>query len=143
MNFPKVTKEQRLKARIERLKLKAKEKKELRISDLKKIVQRKVNAYVRERDKDEPCISCGKYFDNKDAGHYVSQGSSGFLRYRLDNIHGQCRGCNSFKHGNLIEYRMGLIARIGEESVKDLERLRNAIKKYTKEELQAILLALK
>lgn len=162
MKFPKPTKEQRVRETMERRLKKQKEHakvikerlknrtskkiakaKEPRLSDLKKVVQRKVNAYVRERDKDLPCISCGKYFDNKDAGHYVAQGSSGALRYNLDNLAGQCRGCNSFKHGNLIEMRLGLIQRIGEERVKLLEEQRHDIKKWTREELDLIVMALK
>lgn len=136
---PKPAKEQRLKERIERLKIKNKEKKAPRLSDLKKVVQRKVNAYVRERDKDLPCISCGKWSDNWHCGHYIAQGSSGALRYNLDNLSKQCAGCNLFKHGALIDYRIGLIKKIGVKRVEWLENHRKDIKKWTREELQEIL----
>lgn len=139
IGFPKPTKEQRLLDRIERLKLKNKQKKEPTLPQLKKTVQRKVNAYVRERDKNEPCISCHKIKDNKEGGHYVAQGSSGFLRYHLDNIHGQCVDCNHFKSGNLLEYRISLVQKIGVERVEWLEKHRKDIKKWTREELQDVL----
>lgn len=138
IGIPKPTKEARLKERIERLKLKAKIKKEPKLSDLKKIVQRKVNAYVRERDKDLPCISCGK-FRKLEAGHYWRMGSYDCLRYNLDNLAGQCHDCNRWKSGNQGEYRIGLIARIGEERVVWLDEHRNDEKKWSREELQLIL----
>lgn len=142
MNFPKPTKEQRLKERIQRLKIKAKVKKEPKLSELKKMVQRKVNAYVRERDKDLPCISCGKYSTTWHCGHYVSQGSSGALRYDFDNLNKQCASCNLFKHGNLIEYRIGLVKKIGANRVQLLESMRHDIKRWTKEELENIIKSL-
>lgn len=135
----KPTKEARLKERIERLKAKAKVKKEPKLSDYKKIVQRKVNAYIRERDKDLPCISCGKYSDNWHCGHYIAQGSSGALRYNFDNLNKQCASCNLFKHGNLIEYRIGLVSKRGANRVQLLESMRHDIKKWTREELRDIL----
>lgn len=136
---PKPTKEMRLKERIERMKLKAKVKKEPRLSDYKKVVQRKVNAYVRLRDEGRPCLACKKPVQVAHASHYVAQGSSGALRYNLDNIHVTCNSCNVWKRGNLIEYRIGLCEKIGEERVKWLEEHRHDIKKWTREELKAIL----
>lgn len=115
----------------------------LTIAQLKKKVQRAVNAHIRLRDKDEPCISCQRKVDDKDAGHYIAQGSSGALRYHLDNLSGQCLSCNRFKHGNLIEYRQGLIKKIGKERVEWLEEHRHDVKKWTREELEQILADLK
>jgi hypothetical protein len=113
------------------------------LPQLKKKVQRAVNKWIRKRDEDKPCISCGKHAEKKDAGHFVAQGSSSFLRYNLDNIHGQCYGCNRFKHGNLLEYRIGLIKRIGEDKVKYLEDNRHTLKKWTREELEELLESLR
>lgn len=125
---------------FERIKNKKQKKQTvIRISDLKKQVQRVFNKYIRLRDKDLPCISCQKRVESGDCGHYIAQGSSGFLRYHEDNCHLQCTSCNRFKHGNLILYRMGLVDRIGEERVKFLEDNVNTLKKWTREELQEIL----
>jgi len=115
-----------------------KPKTRISVPQLKKKVQRAVNKYVRERDKDRPCISCNKHGD-KEAGHYIAQGSSGFLRYDITNIHGQCRACNRFKHGNLIEYRINLIKRIGKKEVEKLENLRTETHKWTRDELEELL----
>lgn len=85
--------------------------------------QRAVNALIRERDKDEPCISCGRYHEGKwNAGHYISRGRSPALRYHPDNIHKQCEPCNTSLSGNLVEYRKGLIEKIGIDRVGWLEQ---------------------
>ena len=111
----------------------------LSLPQLKKKVQRAVNKYVRERDKGKPCISCGRKVETGDCGHYVAQGSSGYLRYNLNNCNLQCRSCNRYKHGNLIEYRHGLIKKIGERKVHTLEVYRHDVKKWTRSELEEIL----
>lgn len=116
-----------------------KPKKLISIPQLKKKVQNAVNKYVRERDKDLPCISCGKWADTWHAGHYWPQGSNGGLRYNLDNLHKQCVSCNLFKHGNQGEYRFGLIAKIGEKRVRWLEDHRHELKKWKRDELEEII----
>ena len=131
MQFPKSQQTKKAK--------KVKTKVVISLPQLKKKVQRVVNKYVRERDAEEPCISCGKYLDNKEAGHFIAQGSSGFLRYNFSNIHSQCVGCNRYRHGNLLEYRIGLIKRIGEERVKWLEENRRELKKWERQELEELL----
>lgn len=140
----KLTKEEKLKARIQSLKTKHKEKirtaKQQPISTLKKAVQRQINAYIRRRDIDLPCISCQKpvVWEKSDAGHFIAQGSSGALRFDLDNIHKQCDGCNRYKHGNLLEYRIHLVKKIGLENVEYLEAHRHDMKKWTREELELL-----
>lgn len=115
----------------------------LSLSQLKKKVQRAVNAYVRKRDENEPCISCSKQSESWEAGHYIAQGSSGYLRYNFDNIHKQCVSCNRFKHGNLLEYRINLLTKIGSKRVDWLENHRKDVKKWTREELNTLYEAIK
>lgn len=127
------------KREIERLeKKKQKTVTVVKLSELKKSVQRKVNAFIRERDKDLPCISCQKYAETYQAGHFIAQGSSGLLRYNLDNINNQCVGCNKWKHGNGIEYRIALIKKIGVERVEYLENHRHDTHSWTREELEQV-----
>lgn len=77
--------------------------------------QRAVNEFVRTRDAHQPCISCGTTSaDVWHAGHYYSTAARPDLRFDTANIHRQCAQCNLFKHGNLIEYRRNLPARIGQ-----------------------------
>lgn len=81
------------------------------------------NAYIRKRDVDLPCISCGTYKANKwDAGHFWAAGNYSFLRFNEDNVHKQCSAnCNGFKSGNQNEYRINLIKKIGAERVQWLD----------------------
>ena len=106
------------------------------LSDWLKITQREFNAYIRARDADLPCISCNRFHTGAyDAGHYRSVGSNPALRFNDDNCHKQCVPCNQFKSGNAVEYRKGLIAKIGIERVEALEGPNFPIK-YTIDEAQ-------
>ena len=96
------------------------------------------NAYIRARDRDKGCISCGA--EVQEAGHYFSQGHHSALRYNEVNTNGQCTRCNKFLHGNLIHYRSGLINRYGEPRVLHLESsARRSVKKWSRTELEAII----
>lgn len=137
-NDRKMKRLERLKSRVKKV---TKKKTQRTLPQDKKFTQKIVNRYIRWRDEYSPCISDkGK---TEDAGHFIAQGSSGFLRYHPDNIHGQCRSCNQYKHGNLINYRIGLVERVGEERVKWLEANREKLHKYTREQLEAIRTACK
>lgn len=96
------------------------------------------NRFIRERDKDKGCISCGGEVQH--AGHYFSQGHHSALRFNEVNTNGQCLRCNNFLHGNLINYRHGLIKRYGAQKVDLLENsgVRKA-KKWSRVELIAII----
>lgn len=103
-----------------------------------KLTEKAFNAFIRARDADKPCISCGRTNADKwDAGHYIAVGANRTLRYDEDNVHKQCsRPCNKDKGGNAIEYRKGLVERIGIERVERLEGWHEP-RKWTREELQA------
>ncbi len=88
-----------------------------------KEAQVEFNKFIRERDRDLPCISCGRFHTGSyDAGHFRSTGAAPQLRFDEANCHKQCVPCNQFKSGNAIEYRIGLVKRIGVEAVEALER---------------------
>lgn len=100
--------------------------------------QAAVNQYVRVRDEGLPCISCGRMHQGQwHAGHYRSTGAASNLRFDLRNIHRQCAPCNTHLSGNLIEYRKGLIERIGLGAVEALEA-DNTPRHYTNDELDEI-----
>ena len=110
------------------------------VPQLKKQVQREFNKFIRLRDKYKPCISCGVTSqDNWQAGHFWPMGSNGALRYHEENCHKQCVSCNTFKSGNLLEYRLGLVKRIGIDRVNALDEMRHDVKKFTREELEELL----
>jgi hypothetical protein len=96
------------------------------------------NRYIRLRDHDKPCISCGRNHQGQwHAGHYRSVGACPELRFEEANVHKQCAPCNDHLSGNIVEYRRGLIERIGIDQVEWLEGNHEA-KKYTIEEIKAI-----
>lgn len=61
--------------------------------------------FIRERDKDKPCITCGKHTDKKDCGHFMSRRFQS-TRYDEKNAHGQCEKCNRFQYGNQYEHAL-------------------------------------
>jgi hypothetical protein len=113
-----------------------------------KKAQAAVNPYIRLRDKDKPCISCGGSVEEIeseqgwkvggcwDAGHYRSRGAAGHLRFNVLNISKQCKRCNggSGKHSRKRDtvdkqYRINLIAKIGEDKVLELDN-NNEIRRF-------------
>ncbi len=99
--------------------------------------------YIRERDKAQPCICCGKELARDavgggyDCGHYRSVGSAPHLRFNEDNAHGQRKVCNRYGGGRAVDYRIGLIKRIGLARVESLEA-DNEPKKWDIEQLKEI-----
>lgn len=96
------------------------------ISQLIKIAEKHFNKYIRHRDDQGgyfTCISCGvpKSLGNMNAGHYMSAGHNGIVRFNEDNVNGQCVHCNLHEHGNLIRYRENLVKKIGQQRVEMLE----------------------
>ena len=85
------------------------------------------NRYIRKRDADKPCISCGNV--SEQAGHFYSGGHYSGLKFSEDNVHGQCKRCNYFLSGNLNEYRKNLIQRIGIERVEKLDEIASTYKR--------------
>ena len=90
-------------------------------------LQKIFNQFIRLRDADKPCISCQKPTrkGNEDAGHFYPTTKSA-LRFHEDNVNKQCsRPCNKDMHGNIHEYRVNLIKKIGAERVQWLDDHRN------------------
>lgn len=105
--------------------------------------QQAFNEYIRTRDQaaGHLCISSGKPLDWSgnavDAGHYRSVGSAPHLRFDERNCHAQSKQDNRFLSGNAVDYRIGLIARIGQEAVDALES-DQSVRKYTVEQIKGI-----
>ena len=132
-------------------KIKAKESKEWKkrkqeiikgmetVQDLLRITQKTFNSYIRLRDKGKPCISCLNDKPKKvNCGHYYSSGGHKNLTFNEDNCHLQCEFCNTYLHGNLIEYRKNLINRIGLERLEQLDKEAHIVRKFTREELREL-----
>jgi hypothetical protein len=97
-----------------------------------KEAQQAFNEFIRWRDKGKPCISCDKMDDGthqRHASHYRSVGACTSLRFNTFNVHASCMQCNSILSGNLIEYRIRLKFKLGDERVDWLES-QNGIARY-------------
>lgn len=114
-----------------------------RIPDLIAAADKEFASYIRERDRQagHDCISSGRPLDwtgnQVDAGHYRSRGAASHLRYHEDNCHAQSKHDNRHLGGNIVQYRINLIARIGLARVEALE-CTNEPRKWTHDELRAI-----
>jgi hypothetical protein len=122
-------------------KTKAKLKNEIKTnSDWLKEAQKVFNTYIRLRDQGKPCVSCsGSLGEKYDAGHYFSMGGHKAVTFNEDNVHAQCVTCNRYKHGNLLEYQIGIEKRIGAERLIKLHTEAHEVRKYTTDELKKII----
>lgn len=109
---------------------------------LKADLQEIFNHYIRLRDKNEPCISCGQ-FNVLQAGHYFAKSGFDGLRFTEENVHGECSRCNCFDHSHLIGYGENLKARIGIEAYDILRQKASDYKmngyKWTRTELTELI----
>ena len=123
--------------------MKPKKPKKKPISLLRKNLKEVLHKYIRLRDTIEGggtrwgiCISCQKNYpyEQLQAGHYIKAGNYARVRYEEDNINAQCGfSCNMQKGGNVVEYRINLVKKIGEERVKRLEDIRHEPFKQNRE----------
>ena len=96
------------------------------------------NEWIRLRDADRPCVSCGRHHEGQyHAGHYRSVGANPELRFEPLNVWKQCAPCNTHLSGNLVNYRLSLLQLIGPEKVDWLEGPHPACK-HTVEEIKTI-----
>lgn len=98
------------------------------------------NAFIRERDKNQLCICCGRSLgENYEAGHGFSGGGHSNVIFNEDNTHAQRFDCNNDKAGNFVNYLINLEERIGKERLQKLTEEAYKEKKYTTEELKRII----
>jgi hypothetical protein len=109
---------------------------------------KKVNAikvifqkWIRERDKNEPCISCGSLTSIEwHAGHFYKAENYSGLIFDERNCRKQCKKCNVFLDGNQLEYHNRLKEKFGTDYMEQLrlDAYLTKVKTYTEEELEDI-----
>lgn len=125
-------------AQRERREIKVRKEKLKSRADHLREAQATFNEWVRLRDADRPCISCGRHHEGQyHAGHYRSVGANPELRFEPLNVWKQCAPCNTHLSGNLVNYRISLLKGIGAEKVEWLEGPHEP-RKYTVEEIKTI-----
>jgi len=97
--------------------------------------------YIRNRDP--RCVTCGG--NNDHAGHYRhnternSQLGGNALWWNEKNVHSQCIGCNTYREGNLTAYALYLEDVYGKGILQEIDRLYRTVRKYSREDVQAII----
>ncbi|MDF3188046.1 recombination protein NinG [Pseudomonas paracarnis] len=134
----KKTKEKKSLALAGRREIKVRKEKLKTRADHAKDTQQAFNEWVRLRDADLPCVSCGRHHDGQyHAGHYRTVAANPAIRFEPLNVHKQCAPCNNHKSGDIVNYRIELVKRIGAEAVEWLEGPHEP-KRYTVEQLKAM-----
>ena len=131
-------KKQKERTKLAREKKTAKDRLKTR-NDWIKEAQTVFNAYIRERDKDLPCISCGRHHSGQyHAGHFCTTKARPDLRFCEVQVRKQCAPCNNHLSGNIPLYRQSLITIIGEKWVDQIENGLRGSTDWTVEEIKEI-----
>ena len=101
--------------------------------------------YIRKRDVSSNglyfmCCSCGqvKNYEQMDAGHYINRRSMP-VRWREDNVHGQCRHCNRFSEGNSAGYTLFMIRKYGADRIELLDALSRETANWSESDLELMI----
>jgi len=111
------------------------------LSQLEAEARKPFQKWIRQRDANLPCISCGcKTAKQWDGGHYLKAEIYSGLIFSEENCHKQCSVCNDFKSGNELMYRDGLIKRYGAAFIENLEATKDQHRnyKYSRQQLVEI-----
>lgn len=111
------------------------------LSEWRKDLRVIFHQFIRLRDRNLPCISCGQKLPSKyDAGHFYSRGAFPNLAFDPLNVHAQCVYCNQHLSGNLIEYSINLPKRIGEDEFNRLRERRKDRRSLSIPEIKEMIL---
>jgi hypothetical protein len=98
--------------------------------ELGKIAWKLMSKYIRTRDLNKGCITCGKAFTkigDMDAGHFKHAAKTNPVSYDERNINGQCPAtCNRLGHGKLDVYAEKLVEMYGGDVLAELVRIKNS-----------------
>lgn len=109
------------------------------LPQLAKRVQSVFNHWIRLRDQGQPCISCGKEWEETfQAGHFLPE-THQMTRFHPVNVNSQCIRCNRWLHGNNFGYAKGLAERIGAKPVWQLMQTWGQTYSYTREQLEQLM----
>ena len=96
-----------------------------------------VQKMARIRDRDQGCISCDKpanWHGQWHGSHYRSHGACSSLQFHLWNISKACWICNKIFSGRIDGYKVGIVARHGQERLDWLDA-QPTLKRYSRDYL--------
>ena len=118
----KQAKKRKTLVQVERREIKIRKEKLKSRADHMRETQAAFNEWIRLRDAELPCVSCGRFHEGQwHAGHYRTVGGNPELRFEPLNVWKQCQPCNNHKSGDIVNYRIELVKRIGSDKVDWLE----------------------
>ena len=106
--------------------------------------------WVRSKDADHrwyvQCFTCGvwKHWKTVDARHFQSRAKFA-TRWMCDpeegmvNVAPPCKSCNGFRSGEQFKFARRLDAEYGEGTAESIEQASNQTRKYSVEELEALI----
>lgn len=96
--------------------------------------------YIRRKHADEQgmvqCTTCSvkRHWQQMHAGHFIPK-TFDAVYFIEENLWPQCPGCNTYRHGALMEYTLHMIDTYGREGVEWLQGLARDSKPLTVDEL--------
>lgn len=129
-------KEKRLLKRLQLAKEKPRRETKLQ---LRKRLRKITHAIVRHGKT--ICYTCDKFVpvNDRQAGHFWSDGSHSATRFDFSNLRMQGSCCNLYKYGNLAEYSIRLRKELGDEAFEALAQKAHQTKIWTREELEEMI----
>lgn len=107
-------------------------------------LKRKLDAHFRKmihaRDADEPCVSCWKWHEYKEAGHFLDRRKLS-TRWHPWNVNGECVHCNRGDDAHLIGYTKTITSRYGEGALESLAKVSRINWKPDREQLERLIMA--
>lgn len=92
-----------------------------KLKQLKEKAREVFNKWIRTRDKDQVCITCGGKVEH--AAHLYSANIFWWLEFDEVNVNGSCRNCNFYGHPvDFDKHAFNVMIRHGEDKIAELKR---------------------
>ena len=90
------------------------------------------------------CVDCGvvEHYTNMDGGHFIPKGESSYWALKVENVHPQLKGCNSFgmKYGSAGQrYTLWMQETYGHDFVEEMFATRKEPVKLYKRDYEEML----
>lgn len=87
------------------------------------------------------CVTCGQW-RKLEAGHFIPRQHLA-VRWDERNVHGQCSYENRWQHGAQAEYYLALVRKYGQSVVDELMQAKHRTVKFSRDDLNEMLVKYK